>query len=137
MAIAGELLTELQSTINNYGQAVRFRYFTKTINSGSYDSDILFTSGADTWASGLVQPIGKSENDLVQQGLLKTNDLKIYFESSVNISGTWKLGIGGSPPANEFFLAEGNSINSPLINGSIIYHKVYVRRLPTGSLFGE
>jgi len=138
MAIAGELFTDLKSTVNTYGQAVRFRYFVGSIGAGSYDDDIsLFKEGNDTWVSGLVQPIGKAENDLVQQGLLKTDDLKVYFDSSVNVSGTWRLGIGGSPPAQEYGLTEDNLRNSPLINGSVIYHKVFVRKLTTGSLVGE
>lgn len=138
MTFAGELSIDVQSTIDTYGQQIRFRYFTTTLNSGSYDSEAVFTSGTNSWVNGLVQPIGKSEIDLVQQGLLKTNDLKVYVGASVSVSGTWRVGIGGSPtPTNEYTLTEENLVESPMINGSRCYTKMFVRRITTGSLFGE
>ena len=138
MAFAGELLTDATNTINTYGESIRFRKFTVTINSGSYDSDQLLTSGADTWTSGIIQPIGRSEFNLVQQGLLLTNDLKVYVDGSVNVSGTFRIGIGSAnPPSNEYQLAPNNLIESPFVNGSPIYKKLFLRVLTTGSLQGE
>ena len=103
MVFADGLFTSLQSTINNFGENIRFRYFTGSIQAGSYDDQIVYyKSGNDFWVSGLVQPIGKGEAYLVQQGKLFTNDMKVYFDSSVPLSGIWRVGIGGSPPANEY-----------------------------------
>ena len=139
MAFADELFTDVQNTINEYGNPVRMRYFNKAFVTGSYDDQITLTqSGTDTWISGLVQPIGKSEQHLVQQGLLLTNDLVMYVDGGINVSGTWRVGIGSaSPPTGEFVPLENNLVNSPNINGSVMYRMLFLRRIPTGSIFGE
>lgn len=138
MTFASEILSDVQSTINNYGEPVRFRRFTRTFNTGSYDDEVLLTSGVDIWCSGLVQPIGKNEAHLVQQGRLFMNDLVVYVDGSVSVSGLWKLGIGsGSPPAGEYVLTDENLTNSPQLAGSIAYHKMFLRKLTNGSIVGE
>ena len=136
MVLAAELLTDVQSLINTHGEILRIRKFTRTLNTGSFDDEILLTSGVDTWGSGLIQSLGWNDNVLIQQGLLFKDDLKCYVDGSVNLSGTWKLGLG-SPTVNEYALASNNMVESPQINGSIVYQKVFLRRLTTGSLFGE
>lgn len=138
MALAGELLLDFQNTVNFIGEPLRFRKFTRVLNTGSYDDVIALVSGTDTWVSGIIQPIGKGEASLVQQGFLLTNDLKVYVDGSVNVSGIWKLGIGSAnPPTGEYSLLDTNVSNAPQINGSIIYHKLFCRKLPLGSLYGE
>lgn len=139
MAFANELFQDANSFIETYGEQIRFRFFTVTATSGNvYDDDFsLAKSGNDTWVSGLVHPIGNSEVQLVQQGLLNQDDLKVYVDGGVNLSGLWKLGIGGSPPAKEYSLAEKNVVDSPQVNGSVIYQKMFVRQLTTGSIANE
>ena len=136
MVLAGELLTDIQGFINAHGTICRIRKFTKTIGAGSFDSDVLLTSGVDTWQTGCIQAVGFNENQLVAEGMLKRDDLKVYFDSSVNVSGLWRLGLG-SPPTEEYSVANRGFIDSPQIAGSILYQKVFVRKLQNGSLFGE
>ena len=138
MGVAGITTSEATALINTEGQSIRFRYFDTTFKAGSYDDDItLVRSGTDTWVSGLVQPLGQSEANLLQQGLLKRDDLKVYVDGTVVTSGTWKVGIGGSPPAGEYALAEDNMVDSPFVNGSLTYQKMFLRQIPTGSLSQE
>ncbi|MDO8623460.1 MAG: hypothetical protein Q7R52_04390 [archaeon] len=137
MVLAAELLVDIQSFINTNGQIMRKRTFVRTINSGSMDDDILLTSGTDSWFSGCVQSVGQNENTLLQEGLLKRDDLKIYIDGSNSISGLWRLGLGGSPPTEEYGLISKGVIDSPSVAGSILYQKFFVRKLQNGSLFGE
>ena len=136
MVFAGELLEDINSFINQYGTIIRIRKFTKTIGAGSMDDDVLLTSGVNVWTSGLIQSIGTNESNLVQQGLLKRDDFKIYVSGDVNISGLWKLGVG-SPTTEEYALANRGTIDAPQVNGSVLYQKAFIRKLQNGSLFGE
>lgn len=136
MVFAAELLLDVQNFINTHGQIMRKRTFVRTINTGSFDDDILLTSGTDVFFSGVVQSVSFSENHLVQEGLLKRDDLKIYIDGSNSISGLWRLGLG-SPPTEEFSLASRGVIDAPSVAGSILYQKFFVRKLQNGSLFGE
>ncbi len=136
MSIATGLFVDAQSFINNNGENIRFCFFDTTHASGNvYDDDVtLAKSGNDINVSGLVQPLNSNEAQLLQQGALLTDNLKVYVAGNTELSGTWKLGIGGSPPANEYSLSEKNVTYSPFVNGSIIYKKLFVTRLTTGSL---
>ena len=136
MVFAAELLADVNSFINTHGTIIRIRKFTRTIGAGSFDDDVLLTSGVDTWTTGCIQPLGFNDNILVQQGFLFRDDLRCYVSSDVNVSGTWKLGIG-SPPTNEYTLAKDNITESPHVNGSVIYQKMFLRKLTIGSLYGE
>ena len=124
------------------GMKVRFRYFTRAASSGNvFDDDITMTqSGPDYWFSGIVQPIlgpkGNDEAALWEQGRIIFGDNKLYVPGYVNTSGLWKVGIGGSPPAQEFGITEAGQ-NAWNIAGSVIYKKLYIRYLPTGSLAEE
>ena len=136
MSFSSDTLSDVQTFINENGTIVRFRHFTKVFNAGSYDDDVSLVSGTDTWTTGLIHPLGNSENHLVQEGLLQRDDIKVYVDGSVNVSGLWRMGVG-SPPTTEYALAQNNLVESPHVNGSVTYNKMYVRKLLVGSLFGE
>lgn len=142
MSISSELLTEVTSMINSYGSIIRIRYFNKAFAAGSwsYDDEItLSQSGSDFWTSGVVQPIrdarGSHEAELLQQGLIRINDSKLYVIGTVNTSGTWRVGIG-SPPTNEYVSAKAG-VESWSLNGSPVYKTLFITRLTTGSIMGE
>lgn len=140
MTTSSDMLQCFQDVVTEYGQKVRVRNFTTTLNTGSYDDFRLLTSGTDVWTTALVQPVGtgRGEYQLLQQGLLKTDDLKVYFDSSVSLSGTFRIGIGSAnPPTGEYSIAEANLIESPFVNGSSVYKKAFVTIIPGGSLSGE
>ena len=129
------------SEVLEYSQPVRFRYFNASYGAGSYyDDDITLTqSGNDVWASGLVLPIdqsrGSSDAVLLEQGELLTDDTKLYVKGTCECSGTYKIGLG-SPPVSEYSVLNAGNITWD-VNDTSIFNKVYIRRLPTGSLVGE
>jgi hypothetical protein len=134
-----QLITDVNQVISN-GNQVRFRYFDITYDSEDYDDEVnLVQSGNDIWCSGLIQPLDRKEGSqdsvLLQQGLIKQNDSKMYVAGSILVSGVFKIGIG-SPADEEYTMTSGGNIVWSL-GGSDIYQKLYIRYLPTGSLIGE
>ncbi len=124
------------------GNQVRFRYFSysPTSTGSGYDDEVTLTrSGVDIYVSGVVQPIlspkGTDEAMLMEQGRVLFGDNRLYVPGTINTSGIWKVGIG-SPTGQEFGITDAGQ-NAWTLNGSMVYKKVYVRFLPTGSLIGE
>lgn len=143
MVTAEELGLEFQNALLEAGGPIRFRFFTKTFpGAGSYyDDDVtLVQSGADLFISGVVQPITgpttTQEAVLLQQGLININDLRVYIAGSIDTttagSTTWKLGLG-SPSRDEYALTEAG-VEGWEVGGTTVYKKMFVGRLPTGSL---
>lgn len=142
MVTASQLRADVEQTINDGGVQVRFRYFTGSGASFGYDNySNLTQSGSDVWTSGLHQPLtSQSDNESSQaqfqeQGYLKHGDSRLYVLGDVIISGTLKIGIG-SPVREEYQIIEGGVKSWP-VQGVDIYHKLYIRKLTNGSLFGE
>ena len=138
--MAGSMYDDVKSLIEKRGQAVRFRYFNETFNTGSYDSDSVLTqSGTDLWVSGFPQSLattqGSDDSVLLQQGKILTNDLKLYVQGEIDTETIFKLQIG-SPTGENYSMIEAG-VDAPLLNGSPMYRKIFLRRLTTGSLFGE
>jgi len=146
MVTADELGADFNNAIIEAGGPIRFRYFSYSYpGAGSYyDDDVTLTqSGADLWISGVVQPItapsSTEEAVLLQQGLINTNDLRVYIAGSIDTSTagstTWKLGLG-SPARDEYVLTEAGAQGWE-VGGTTVYKKMFVTRLTTGSLAEE
>ena len=142
MAIANELSKEVKEILN-YGEPIRFKYYTSTQNATDYyDDDVTLTqSGTNTWCSGLVQPIdqtrGSADAFLLQQGKVLMNDSKLYVLGSVQTSGLGPIKVGlGSPNFEEYQFID-NGVIQWVVNGSPIYKKLYIRYLTGGSFIGE
>jgi hypothetical protein len=130
---------DFNSVLEN-GNVVRFRYFNSSFVTGSFDDVIILTqSGVDFYTSGLILPLeikeGSKDALLVEQGLLLLNDLKMFVAGTVQTSGLFKIGIG-SPTGFEYSTIEPG-VKSPEIGGAIIFKRLYLRRLITGSLSWE
>lgn len=136
---------DFNNALKEWGQIVRFRYFTMSGADTGYDDNVSLTkSGNDYFCSGVIQPIDKglsnsNEAVLVQQGLLKNDDLRLYVGGVVNTSGTWRLGLGGSPApgTHEYGLAINNGVIDWDSQGTTVYKKIYLRNLVNGSIVGE
>jgi len=120
-----------------YGQQVRFRYYTGSISTDEYDdAQTLTKSGNDTWTSGLALPItnkfGSSEAFLIEQGKIKFEDKKLYVAGDIETSALMKIRIG----SEEHSIIPDGVTNWPS-EGDIVYKKLYCRTLPNGSLIGE
>lgn len=128
----------------DYGQQLRIKYYNVSYGgAGSYyDDNITLTqSGADFWSSGIVLPINSSRgsNDavLVEQGLLLTNDTKLYIQGSIDTSGIIKIGLGSATTmVNEYSILDDGIIKYS-VNQVDVLKKIYLRRLTNGSLIGE
>ena len=135
------LRNDVKDFIKHTGELVRFRYFNISGANTGYDDDVVLTiSGTDFWTSGVVQPIdklrGSDEAILLEQGKLLNNDLKLYVPGDVNTSGLWKVGLG-SPIREEYSLAIDGGVTVWRVKDDIVYKKIYLRRLDTGSIVGE
>ena len=136
---AAELRKDVNQILKN-GEVVRFQYFTVSGAAANYDDDATRTkSGIDVFTSGLVQPIrgaeGSNEANLIQQGRLKTDDLRLYIAGDIDTSGTFIVGLG-SPTFQNYSKAE-DGVESWTLGGGGVYKKVFIRFLPNGSLIGE
>jgi hypothetical protein len=139
MVTPGELRSDIDNILRN-GEVVRFRFLTGSQAADGFDDDVVWVqSGADVFTSGLVQPLdtsrGSKEANLLEQGLLTTNDLKCYVQGTVETSGLFKLGIG-SPNYVDMFQAEAG-VQVWGVGGENVYKKVYLTELTTGSFIGE
>lgn len=145
MSIKDRLAAGLNKIINRAGTSIRLRYFTTTIGS-VYDDEVVLTQhGNDLWTSGIVLPIndkeGSYESNLVEQGKLINNDIKLFCHGSLLFTGSemqFKLMVGSATTG----LPEYTMIPDGVINHSVqntqIYKKVYLRQIGcNGSLLGE
>lgn len=138
-----ELRADIEEALT-YGQQLRFKFYSLSYVSGNdYDDNVTYVqSGTDLWVSGLVQPIDKKPNGtdstLLEQGLIKVDDKKIYVLGTTQTSGLSPVKIGlGSPVTGEYeILNQGQTIEWDAF-GSTIYKKVYARFLTNGSFIGE
>lgn len=124
-----------------FGEIVRFKYYTESF-TGSYDDDITLTqSGADLFVSGVTQPITNkqfsSEALLLEQGKILLDDRKLYVAGEVQTSGASPIKIGMSGTSQEYQILEEGQITQWDINSDPVYKKVYIRFLPNGSFIGE
>lgn len=133
------LRDSFNTMLDEMGNQIRMRYFTKTFPGGGsyYDDEITISrSGSDVWTSGLVQPLNQrttsDEAQYVEQGILLMNDIKCYVDGLEDTSGLFIVGIG-SPPAEEYRAIEALQ-SQQQIQGSDIYKKLFLRVLTTGSL---
>lgn len=138
MVTGSELRNEVNPIFEN-GHVARFRYFTSSYPGAgsSYDDDVTLTqSGADFWTTGLMMPLGWRDSSFLKEGLVEKDDKAFYTPASVQTSGIWRVGIG-SPPNSEFYQVGNSPSKVWSIANEDIYKKLYLRRLPTGSLPGE
>jgi len=139
MALLSELRSEVDNMVRN-GVVISFSYYIGSYYADSYDNaGSVYKSGNTLYCSGLFFPISntKGSNDAVflQQGLIKTDDRKIYLNGSVVTSGRLKIGIG-SPSSVFYTLSDAGAVSHD-IEGDSVYKCLYVKFLPLGSLYGE
>jgi len=80
---------------------------------------------------------GGADVKLLQQGAIILDDSIVYLPGSiVGLNEYVKIGLG-SPPSAEYAMV-ANVGDIPFYIGSeIVYHKIYVRKLNTGSFISE
>ena len=140
MAVPGaQLLQDFETQFFPYSETVKIKYYNQAIAGSYYDDDATLTLSGTSFVSGLPQPVrdvnGTAEAFLMEQGKVLRNDLKLYIQGSVPLSGVIKVGLG-SPNYIEYGLVP-DGITQWEMNNITVYKKVFLRNLTTGSLIGE
>jgi len=139
MTLVTEIQTDFDSLIGRYGRTIRFTRFEVSGASAGYDDEVTLGSAVISWESGLIQPVkdvtGTINAVLIEQGKVLLNDSVVYINGNISTSGTFRVGLG-SPPTEDFFVIDDGITPWP-VNGSVVYKKMIVRRLTTGSFMHE
>lgn len=145
MTSATQLRSDFDNFVTAYGQKVRLKFYVSTTSGAVYDDEITLTaSGNSVWCYGrqnaLQSNTGGADFKLLQQGAIVLDDSIIYLPGSVSSAGSinnyTKIGIGSPTPSEYAMVASVGDI--PFYVGSeIVYHKLYIRKLNTGSFIGE
>jgi len=138
--IYSQLQADAIKTINSYGTTTRIKYYTGSVSNADFDdAQVLSQSGSSVWTSGLMFPVksvqGSFDAVLLEQGKIKTSDKKLFIAGNVATSETMKIGVG-SPVSKEHSIIPDGIISYPPV-GNVVYKKIYMRELKTGSLAGE
>ena len=135
------LRTQFNRSLEQNSVPLRFKYYSVANAANIYDDNQALTqSGTDVWTSGCVQAINAGESRsqdalLLEQGKILMQDKRVYLPHDADTSGTWKMGVG-SPVVNEFAMVP-DGVHPFAVNNDIVYKKVFVRVLPTGSFANE
>ena len=139
MTLVTEIQTDFDSLIGQYGRTIRFTRFEVSGADAGYDDEVVLGSAVISWESGLIQPVravrGSINAVLIEQGKVLMNDSVVYINGDINTSGAFRVGLG-SPPTEDYFVVD-DGITSWPVNGSVVYKKMIVRRLSTGSFVNE
>jgi hypothetical protein len=136
--IKDKLLTGIGSIIKEAGKVIKVSYYNSTFDP-VYDDSIILTYSGATWTSGIVLPIklGANESVLMEQGKLLDSDQTLYMDANIPLTGSEmiiKIGLG-SPVTENYQVLD--LIQTAQVSNTGIYKKAYIRRMTTGSLYGE
>lgn len=134
------VLNRVNVGIQKNGMPVRLRFFTSSWSGADYDNEYITQSGTDQWIIGLAQPVvgGRAGLDAkyLAEGTIKLDDRKLYVVGSITFSGqAIRIGLG-SPTVDEYKILPDGIITENL-SGVNVFHKIYMRRLPLGSMMTE
>ena len=145
MSIMSQRLAAAMSKwFNVAGTQIRVQQFTSSVGS-VYDDDITWSqTGGDTWTSGIILPLSRTQNSsdaiLLEQGKLIEGDKRLYVHGSLVFTGSeFTVSIRIGSPAVEVdkqytMIAQSKRYD---VSNVPIYKQVYIRQIGvTGSLLG-
>ncbi len=136
MALATELQTDFINTVKEYGTNISITQYVDSYSGAQYDDAYLTASGTTLWTWGRLDPIRRvetgDEKKLIDAGKLSLNDSRLFLPGSYNAVDTFTQFGLGSPVANVYSMIEGGKVPY-YVAGSVIYNKIFVRILATGS----
>ena len=126
-----ELQSDFNDVVNENGIPCRFvNYDTTTFTTTDYDdAQLASASGTAVSGGGIIQPIGASDKQFVERGLVNWNDSKLYFAGSIATNPNMLVTVGNTGSLY-FVLPEG--IKKWDVSGTTIYQMAFVRRLESG-----
>lgn len=133
------LRADVSSLLDAYGTPITIKYYTANTFSGtSYDEEYFFVaSGLTVSGAGIVQALSDKmsggDKKYLEQGLLRTDDKKLFIHGSINIT-TQSLVTIGNNGSQYTILPQG--IIPHEISGINIYSTAYMRAYTGGSYYG-
>jgi hypothetical protein len=126
---------------SKFSQPVMISYYT-TFGDEVYDDDpTLIQSGTSIWVSGTVQHLdtqqGSVDANLVEQGKLINNDIKLFLNGSIGLTGSvYQVRVQlGSPIGEQYTVIPLGGIGNQ-VNDTIIYKEAYIRRFSQETISG-
>ena len=135
MPTPSELRNDFNETIDENGIPCTItNYPTITFTNTGYDDEQLVSaSGTATSGGCLLLPIGASDRQYVEQGLVLWNDQKAFLAGSLPISGNSIILVGNAGSLYEV-LPQG--IKRYDVSGTTIYQTAYIRSIISGQHAG-
>jgi hypothetical protein len=125
---------------NKAGQIIKIVKYTK-IYDADYDEVESLKASSTIWTSGIILPLtsktSSSEQILLEQGLIKNDDSKLFVSGNITFTDEGKdikIQIGSPTGLNYALILPG--VENISVQGTNVYKVAYVRAL-TGSLYGE
>jgi hypothetical protein len=123
MAFADNLYNNFVTLGNTYGTTVLIQLKSRSYSGADYDIEILANSGNLLSVSGIVLPLGKDERQYVEQGLLDSNDKKLFLPSGAEINESADLVFSSGS-----WTVMPKGVSNYETAGQVVYHRVLVRR---------
>jgi hypothetical protein len=125
---------------NKAGQIIKIVKYTK-IYDADYDEVESLKASSTIWTSGIILPLtsktSSSEQILLEQGLIKNDDSKLFVSGNITFTDEGKdikIQIGSPTGLNYALILPG--VENISVQGTNVYKVAYVRAL-TGSIYGE
>ncbi|KKL81184.1 hypothetical protein LCGC14_1997280 [marine sediment metagenome] len=135
MGVLNNLQKGFNNTIKLAGRPITIRHLVGVTGSVWDDEVAWVVSGADVSTSGVIMNLQGQDSLLVEQGKLMNDDKRLYISGGINLTGSdWqaKIIIG-----DEAYSLASPGVTAPEVQGTRVYKRAFIRRLPTGSLIGE
>ena len=130
-----ELRTDFNNVIDENGISIRIINYPNIgfANAGYDDEQLISASGTSTSGGCIHMPIGPSDRQYVEQGLIMWNDSKMFIAGSIGISGNSVIAIGNT---GSLFEVLPQGILRYDVSGTTIYQKVFIRQTASGQHAG-
>ena len=126
-----ELRTTFNEVIDENSTPIRITYYnTQTFTAASYDDEQLVNaSGVSVSGGCILQPIGASDKQYIDQGLADWNDSKMFLAGSIDTKTNMQVLVGNN---GSLYYVLPNGITRYDVSGTTIYQRVFVRKLVSG-----
>ena len=128
---------------DNFAKIIKVSYYTQSYDDVYDEAQFLTLSGA-IWVSGIFLPINKLSGTkdyiLQEQGRLQDDDQKLFVSGNIDLgaSGAPIKIQAGSPESNtEAYTPVDIGVHEWTAQGTSIFKRAIVRKIPGGSLIGE
>ena len=130
-----ELRDDFNTVIDENGTSCTIRnYPTITFTNTGYDDEQLISASGTLTSGGCVlMPIGPSDREYFERGLVTHNDSKLYLAGSIGVSGNSVITVGNT---GSMFEVLPQGVKRYDVSGTTIYQIVYARNFFSGQHVG-